>query len=283
MTPFQALTVAIIQGATELFPVSSLGHAVVLPSLLGWNLDQQGPGFLPFLVMLHVGTAAALLAYFRRDWWALLRSILGSGPDSQIRASRRLGWLVVIATIPAVIAGGALEHLLRRIFATPALAAAFLVGNGILLLAGEWLRARSTAPQAGKPITALTRTDALIIGVWQCLALLPGLSRSGATMVGGILRGVNHEGSAHFSFLIAFPIILAATVLEIPKLVRSDVPSGTLELATICAAVSGVVAYASTALMMNYFKHNDRQALAPFAIYCILFGSISLFVLRRGL
>ena len=279
MTPIQALSVAVIQGATELFPVSSLGHAVVLPSLLGWNLDQQGPAFLPFLVMLHVGTAAALLVYFRRDWWMLCHSMLGFGPAWQVAESRRVGWLVIVATLPAVVLGGALEHPLRRIFATPILAAAFLIINGVLLFTGEWLRSRSNRPQPGKPLSALTKTDAVVIGFWQCLALFPGLSRSGATMVGGLLRGVDHEGSAHFSFLIAFPIIIAATCLELPKLARTSAPAATFELAGLCAVVSGVVAFASTAFLMAYFKQNDRRALFPFAAYCIVFGSISAFVL----
>ena len=279
MTPVQALSVAVIQGATELFPVSSLGHAVVLPKLLGWNIEQQGPAFLPFLVMLHVGTAAALLIYFRRDWWALCHSVLGFGPTWQVEESRRVAWLVVVATLPAVVVGGLLEHSLRRIFATPVLAAGFLVANGVLLLAGEWLRSRPSLPQKGKPLSALTKTDAFIIGLWQCLALLPGLSRSGATMVGGILRGIDHEGSAHFSFLIAFPIIIAATCLELPKLARTGASAATFELAGLCALVSGVVALISTAFLMNYFKHHDRRALLPFAVYCILFGSISAIII----
>jgi undecaprenyl-diphosphatase len=121
--------------------------------------------------------------------------------------------------------------------------------------------------------------DALTIGFWQCLALIPGISRSGATIVGGLLRGINHEGSAHFSFLIATPIILGATVLEVPKLMHEHVPPGVLEMSAIAAVVAGVTALLSTAFLMRYFRQHDAWALNPFAYYCLLAGVISLGVL----
>ncbi len=271
MTPSQALSVAAIQGATELFPVSSLGHAVILPRLLGWNLDQRGEAFLPFLVMLHVGTAAALLAYFWREWWALATGALGIGDQWQARESRRIIILLVVATIPAVLIGGLAEHVLRAIFGTPLLAAVFLTINGLLLIGGERLRA--SRPATGdRPLSSLRPTDALVIGVWQCLALLPGISRSGVTIIGGLLRGIDHANAAHFSFLIALPVILAATVAEVPKLLHADIAAGTFELSVLCAAVAGVVAFVSTAILMRYFKQHDRWALGPFAAYCIVAG-----------
>ncbi len=273
MTPTQALTVAAVQGATELFPVSSLGHAVILPRLLGWNLDQHGPAFLPFLVMLHLGTAAALLLYFWREWWALATGLLGIGEAWHVRESRRVIVLLIVATLPAVVIGGALERPLRAAFGTPMLAAIFLAINGVVLIAGERLRGRAgVAPGHGRKLSSLDTTDALIIGLWQCLALLPGISRSGTTMVGGLLRGIDHENSAHFSFLIALPVIIAATVFEVPKLRSAHVAPGTFHLASICAVVAGVIAFLSTALLMRYFKDNDRWALGPFAAYCIVAG-----------
>lgn len=267
MDTLHAIAVAVIQGATELFPVSSLGHAVVLPRLLGWHLDQQAPSFLPFLVMLHVGTATALLAFFWRDWWALFLGVLGIGDAHAVSESRRVFLLVVIATIPAVIVGGALEHLFRRLFGTPLIAAGFLVLNGIMLIAGERLRTLGR-----RPLSTLRPSDALAIGIWQCLALLPGMSRSGATIVGGLLRGIDHEGAAHFSFLIATPIILAATVLEVPKLLRAGVPPGSMSVAVLAAIVAGVVAWLSTWFLMRWFRRNDDWALDPFGWYCIVFG-----------
>ena len=272
----QSLVIAILQGATELFPVSSLGHAVVLPALLHWHLDQHAPNFLPFLVMLHLGTATALLGYFWHDWWMILTGLLGIGGSHQVRESRRVFLLIVIATIPAVIIGFVLEKFFRNLFGAPAVAAAFLIVNGALLLFGEKLRGRG---RGQRELSTLTRMDALTIGCWQCTALIPGISRSGATIVGGLLRGIDHEGAARFSFLIATPIILGATVLEVPKLLHVHIAAGIGGLAVIAAVVAGVTALLSTIFLMRYFRNHDAWALNPFAYYCFLAGAVSLGVL----
>jgi undecaprenyl-diphosphatase len=276
MDTIQALVIAILQGATELFPVSSLGHAVVLPALLHWGIDQRSAEFLPFLVMLHLGTATALLAYFWQDWWAILTGLLGIGGEHQVRESRRVFLLVVIATIPAVVLGFLAEKFVRGLFGSPAIAAAFLVVNGLLLLFGERLRGRGSAH---RHLSTLTRMDAFSIGCWQCTALIPGVSRSGATIVGGLLRGINHEGSAHFSFLIATPIILGATVLEVPKLMHQYVAPGVLTMSIMAAVVAGVTALLSTWFLMRYFRNHDSWALNPFAYYCVVAGIVSLGIL----
>ena len=268
MTLLHTLFLAILQGASELFPVSSLGHAVVWPALLHWPLNEHAPGFLPFLVMLHLGTATALLTFFWQDWWALARGAVGLGSPHSVTESRRVLWLIMVATLPAVLVGFVLEHPLRRLFGAPMLVALMLVGNGILLALVEKLRSQSPR----KPLSALSQTDALVIGAWQCLALIPGFSRSGATIAGGLLRGVDHEGAAHFSFLIATPIILGATVLEVPKLLHHGVAPGLWRLALIGAVVAGLVAWASTAFLMHWFKRDDASRLTPFAVYCVLFG-----------
>lgn len=268
MTAIQAFLIAILQGASELFPVSSLGHAVVVPALLHWPLDQKAPAFLPFLVLLHTGTAAALLAFFWRDWWALACGVVGRGDDATVNAMRRRFVLIVIATIPAVILGATLEKFVRGLFASPVLAAAMLVLNGMLLLFGERLRKTGGA----RDLDSLNGWDALAIGCWQCTALVPGISRAGATMVGGLLRGLNHGASAHFSFLIATPIIIGATVLETRHLFGAAVPPGTFQLAALAAVVAGIVAWLSTWFLMRYFRHHDDWALNPFAYYCIAFG-----------
>jgi undecaprenyl-diphosphatase len=271
MNTIQAIAVAILQGATELFPVSSLGHAVVLPAVLHWNLDQNAPSFLPFLVFLHLGTATALLAYFWRDWWLLLIGVLGMTDPHQARESRRVFVLIVIATIPAVVVGFALEKFFRSLFGAPMVAAAFLVVNGLLLLFGERIRS-----MGHRPLADLTAKDAVIIGCWQCGALIPGISRSGATIVGGLLRGVDHEGSAHFSFLIATPVILGATVLEVPKLLHQGVAPGVFALAALCAVVAGVTAWLSTWFLMRHFRDHDDWALNPFGYYCVVVGLAAL-------
>ena len=271
MNPVQAIAVALLQGATELFPVSSLGHAVVLPALLHWNLDQRSPAFLPFLVMLHTGTATALIVYFWRDWWDLVRGLFGFGDNQEVNDARLAFVLIVIATIPAVIAGFLLEKFVRGLFASPLVAASFLVVNGMLLMFGERLRSLGS-----RPLATLTARDALIIGLWQCTALIPGISRSGATIVGALLRGIDHEGSARFSFLIATPVIIGATVLEVPKLLHEQIAPGVFTLSAVAAAVAGITAWLSTWFLMRYFRDHNEWALNPFAYYCIFFGLGSL-------
>lgn len=274
MSTLQAIFLAILQGATELFPISSLGHAVVVPRLLGWTVDQRSPEFLPFLVLLHTGTAVALITYFWRDWLGLATGVLGQGGATRVAEARRMTMLIVIATIPAVILGFTLNSFFRLLFGTPLVAACFLALNGLMLIFGERLRGRVGA-EVTKPLTDLTPKDALIIGVFQCGALFPGISRAGATMIAGLFRGLNHESSAHFSFLIATPIIVGATVLEVPHLLHASVPPGVFQQAALAAVLAGITAWLSTWFLMRYFRGHDSWALDPFGYYCIAFGVVS--------
>jgi len=270
MSTLQAIVIAILQGVTELFPVSSLGHAVVLPRLLGWNVDQSAPEFLPFLVVLHLGTAAALLAYFWKDWLVIITAFFGFGPREERRAHWRLLFLIVMATIPAVVLGFALEKWFRSLFGAPAIAAFFLIVNGFVLFAGERLRRQG----GERKLEQLSWGEALLIGLWQSAALVPGISRSGTTMVGGLLLGLHHREAAHFSFLIATPVILGAAVLEVPKLVHAHAGIG--GVAWIAGIVAGITAFLSVAFLMRYFRRHDLEALDPFAYYCWAFGAIAL-------
>jgi undecaprenyl-diphosphatase len=267
MTALQAIVLAIVQGVTELFPISSLGHAVLVPALLHWkNVDQNDQGFLPFLVVMHLGTAFALLLYFWRDWWDFALAILvRRGPKAV--AERRIFLQVVVATIPAVIIGFVFEHILRRGFGAPKLAAAFLIVNGIMLFAAERLKGQGEH----RTLDRLGWLNALIIGFCQCLALIPGLSRSGATMAGGYLVGLDHEDAARFSFWTATPIILGAGVLEAPKLLHHG-GGGFSSVAILAGVVAGVVAFLSTALIMRWFRVREAGAFDPFAIYCAVAG-----------
>jgi undecaprenyl-diphosphatase len=280
MTPLIAILFAVMQGATELFPVSSLGHAVIVPAVLHWHIDQHAQSFLPFVVMLHVGTATALLAYFWRDWWDMLLGLFGKG--RAVNEQRGLLLRLVIATIPAVIIGFILKKPIQHLFANPIIAAVFLIVNGGLLLAGEQLRRRKSA--RGKGVAQLTLFDAFVIGLFQCLAFLPGLSRSGATIVGGLTRGIDHESAARFAFLMATPAIAGATVVEVPKLLHDHTAAhGVFGLAVLAAIVAGLVAFASTAFLMRYFRQHDQWALGPFAAYCAVFGVLSLVLLSAGI
>jgi undecaprenyl-diphosphatase len=272
MSLIQALFIAILQGVTELFPVSSLGHAVVLPKLLGWDIDQAAEGFLPFLVVLHLGTAAALLIYFWRDWVGIALAFMGVGPGDERRAQWRLLWMIVLATIPAVILGFALEKTLKHLFGAPTVAAFFLIVNGGVLFIAERLRRRGGTGN----LHQLTWLGALIIGCTQATALIPGISRSGATMVGGLLLGLHHKEAAHFSFLIATPVILGAGVLEVPHLLHGGAAASIGPVAWIAGMAAGITAYLSTWFLMRYFGRHDFQALDPFALYCLAFGLSSL-------
>ena len=269
MTTLQAILTAIIQGITELFPVSSLGHAVILPKVLGWDIDQHAADFLPFLVVLHLGTAIALLAYFWRDWFDFGMSLLGRG--ARPVQDRKLFFLLVLATMPAVVLGFTLRKMLGDIFGSPAIAAGFLIVNGFVLYFGEKLR---TMGQQTQTLDDLTWKGALAIGFAQAAALFPGISRSGVTMVGGILAGPHHKDSARFSFLLATPIIIGATVLEAPKLLHSGATLG--GLAILSGVTAGIVAFISIVGLMRYFKGHDFEALNPFAYYCWIAGALGL-------
>jgi undecaprenyl-diphosphatase len=276
MTLLQALVIAILQGATELFPVSSLGHAVILPRLLGWTLDQKAPEFLPFLVVLHLGTAAALLLYFWRDWVGFGLGVLGRGPNAA--TERRTFILVCVATLPAIVLGFALEHILRGFFGSPVLAAAFLIVNGGILFIGERIKRSGS-----KSLSEIGWKAALVIGAAQALALIPGISRSGATMVGGILAGLKHKDAARFSFLLATPVIAGAGVLEVPKMLALTHSGAPLAIdmgtALIAGLAAGIMAWLSVYALMRYFKKNEIDALDPFAYYCWAAGAASLAVM----
>ncbi len=287
MTFLQAIVLAIVQGATELFPVSSLGHAVILPAVLGWRIDQELPRFLPFLVVLHVGTATALLIYFWRDWLGLVLAALGRGGATArtIDQNRHLIVLLVIGTLPAVVLGFVFEKWLRQLFGSPVAAALFLIVNGVVLFAGERLRRRADAARGRKRLAHASWGDAIIVGLCQTTAFLPGISRSGATIVGGLMVGLRHEDAARFSFLLATPVIAGAAVLELPKLLHAAPATGAAAIAGavlwVAGIVAGLVAYASTAFLMRYFRHREESAaLDPFAYYCWAAGALALIYLK---
>jgi undecaprenyl-diphosphatase len=268
---WQVVVLALVQGVTELFPVSSLGHAVILPSLFGWKI-QDDPNWLPFLVVMHLGTAIALLLYFWRDWFDFGLAVLANrGPRAA--SERRLFWRVVVATIPVAVFGFLLEKKLRSVFASAEIACAFLMLNGVMLYLADRMKRSGT-----KSIDALTWLDALIIGAMQCLALIPGISRSGSTMVGGFRVGLNHEDAARFSFLTATPAILGATMVELPKLLKNHAQYGghMLQNSIVAAVVAGVAAFVSVWVLMRWFKQHEAKSFTPFAIYCVFAGALAL-------
>jgi undecaprenyl-diphosphatase len=289
LTYLQVMVLALLQGVTELFPVSSLGHAVILPAILLWPLDPKGPGLLPFLVILHLGTALALLAFYWREWLKLLLGLVGGGDKAEVPALRRRILLLIVGTVPAAIAGAALNRTFREMFAVPELAAIFLIVNGVILFFGDRrhrLKSATAGAPAGKTIEELTFWDAVIIGVAQCAALIPGVSRSGATIVTGLGRRLTADAAAHFSFLLATPIIGGAAVLEIPKLLHA-IHTGRADADYLMKSVAGgfvagVAAFLSVAFLTRYFRTTEVRMMRPFAVYCALAGAaaMAIFVMR---
>jgi undecaprenyl-diphosphatase len=304
----EAIVVGALQGVTELFPISSLGHAVLVPALVGgrWAADlsvsaPESP-YLAFIVGLHVATALALLVFYWRDWGRIVGGLVGSVRTRRVDSpDARLGWLLVVATIPVGLTGLLLEHTFRTTLGRPIPAAVFLMVNGVILIAGERLRRRERRPAeavaagarsgtrgdagalaaggddeaADARLAGMSIPEAVFVGAAQCLALLPGISRSGVSMVAGLLRGLSHEDAARFSFLLATPVILAAGVLKLPDLfgplgagVRGQVLAGSL-----AAFVAALVA---VRWLTRYF---ETRTLTPFAIYCLVAGGVSLVVL----
>ncbi len=277
LTYFQAVVFGILQGVTELFPISSLGHSVVLPRLLGWNIDQSAPFFLTFLVATHSATALVLFFYFFADWKRILSGLYRSLKEREIKendANAKLGWLLVVATIPAGILGILFETALTKLFANPQLVAGVLVLNGILLYGAEILRKRRKEQVkqtlSNERIAKLSWSQAIQIGLLQCIALIPGFSRTGATLTGGLLQGLSHKDSVRFAFLLATPIIGAASLLKLPELAGSS-ENGALIPVLIGALTAGIAAYFSVKFLTKYF---ETKTLTPFAIYCCVVGGV---------
>jgi len=270
----QAIILGLLQGFSELFPISSLGHSVILPKLLGWDIHQNDSYFLTFLVATHLATAIVLLGFFWRDWVRILKGLgrslrdRGIAPDD---TDAKLGWLLVVGTIPAGILGLTLEHSLRRVFASPTSAAIFLMCNGLVLYGAEQLRRRAAQVDEdddARIARQMTWGGAFGVGAVQALALIPGFSRSGATMGGGLLMGLSNRDAARFAFLLATPIIGAAAILKLPELFghHGDGVRGQALVGALCSAVT---AWLAVRFLMRFFETNT---LMPFAVYCAAAG-----------
>jgi undecaprenyl-diphosphatase len=277
----QALILGALQGLSEPFPISSLGHAVLLPKLLGWDIHQNDDYFLTFLVATHCATALVLFLFFlddwKRIWFGFVRSVKGRSTPRDLDA--RLAWVIIIGTIPAGILGLALEHKLRSLFASPTSAAIFLTINGLLLLAVERFRRRPPRPGDGEGdgderIAKLGFRQALGIGTAQALALIPGISRSGVTMGGGLLAGLSNEDAARYAFLLATPVIGAAGLLKLPELFGSA-GDGVRGQALVGAIAAAITTWAAVKFLLKYF---ETSRLTPFGYYCVGAGIFCLIV-----
>ncbi len=280
---FQAIVLGALQGVSELFPISSLGHSVLLPFVLGWHIEQNANYFLMFIVATHFATALVLFIFYFKDWKRIIAGIFRSLKEREIRTedlSAKLGWLLVVATVPVGIAGLIFEKTFKAFFAAPGYVAGFLVLNGVMLLIAEILRKRAKAAAAAQNADEriageLSWGKAVKVGLMQVIALLPGFSRTGSTISGGLLVGLSHEDALRFSFLLATPVIAAAALLELPGLAFSG-QGYAIMAALIGAACAALGAWFSVRFLTKYFK---TKKLTPFAAYCIAAGLICLAVL----
>jgi undecaprenyl-diphosphatase len=290
ITTLQAIVLGVLQGISELFPISSLGHTVLFPHLFGWNnivawesSSSESP-WLAFIVMLHVGSAVGLLIYFWRDWIELIRAIFTSLRRRSVQTStERLAWLIVIASIPVGILGLVFEHELRVLTAKPLVAAIFLTVNGFMLMGAERLRRRANVrelaaregigragSESSRRLETLDYREAAWIGLGESTALVAGISRDGVVMASGLLRGLDNADAARFGFLLATPIILAAGVFKLPDLLGPNGDHGVRLAALIAAVAAAVTAVITVHFLTRYFK---KGTLWPFGIYCMLFGA----------
>lgn len=283
MTFVQALALALLQGVSELFPVSSLGQTILIPAVLQWrNINRSDPTFLAFVTVLHLGTALALVVFYRRVWVRLIRAFFASIARGKIGQDpdEKVAWLLVVGTIPVGLLGVILKDPVRAFFGSAQTAAAFLIVNAFIMFAGEYLRRRQKAElhRPDKKIEQLTWLQSVGVGIGQSLALFPGISRSGASIVAGLMANLNHEDAANYSFLLATPVILAAALLEIPDLTGPGAHV-VLVQAVLGGVLAGLAAYASVVFLVRYFKNND---LRPFGWYCLVFGAVCLALARMG-
>ncbi len=279
MPIYQAIVLAIIQGLAEFIPVSSSGHLIIVRRLPGWN-ELSAAHELTFDVALHFGTLLSVLFYFRRTWFQIVRAALGgkivrfseaSGSDENLtlqerKEERMLLWFLALATIPGAIAGKLLEHSAEDYFREHiVLIAAALIVVALLMWLGEKVGKRE------KPLTRTSFADALIIGIAQAFALMPGVSRSGSTITAGLFRNMTREAAVRFSFLLSTPIIAGAALLKMHELHKEGLPAGMHAPFLVGIAVSAIVGYATIAWLIRYLQSNS---LRVFIVYRIVFGIV---------
>ncbi len=281
----QAIILGLVQGVAEPFPVSSLGHGVILPRLAGWSIHQNDQFFLTFLVATHLATAIVLLLFFRKDWARIIRGLGRSLRDREIGTDTdaRLGWLLIVGTVPAGVLGLLFEHPLRSLFASAPSAAAFLILNGLLLFLFERRRRRAPTPDdhlgdADARIARLSWRQAIGVGSAQAVALIPGISRSGITMGGGLLFGLSNEDAARYGFLLATPIIGAAAALKLPELFGPE-GNGVRGPALVGALGAAITTFFAVKFLLKFFETNR---LTPFAIYCTAAGIVVSLIFAFG-
>ncbi len=269
----QVFILGFIQGVSELFPISSLGHLVLIPNVLHWGINESGSIFLAFAVFLHLGTAIALLLFFYKDWVRIIKKLFSSFMSGKFSddSEEHLGWLIIVGSIPVGIIGLLLEKQVGNIFKSPYVAALFLVINGIILYVADIYR---KLEKNKKDMVKFSLKDVVFVGFAQSFALIPGISRSGISMAACLALGLNYEDSAKLSFMLATPLIFAAALLESRKLIMY--PTLTPEF-LFGGIVAGIAAYFSTKFLMKYFENGK---LLPFAYYSVIIGIVFTILLK---
>ena len=276
LTLLQALILGLLQGVSELFPVSSLGHSVLVPAVLHWKIDQSSDSFLSFVILTHLATALALLLFFYRDWLRILRDMYASVRNRRIdTAHAKIGWLIALSSLPVCLLGLLLQSKLQQIFAAPRIVALALIINGVILALAEWLRRGGDSGTNDRKLARMTWGQSFIIGCAQCIALIPGFSRTGATMTAGLGLGFSRDNAARYSFLLATPVIFAAAILKVPHIITHH---GEWSAAIVGFVAAGLAAYLSVRFLTKYF---ETKTLKPFALYCIVAGIAAIFMLAR--
>jgi undecaprenyl-diphosphatase len=264
----RALVLGAVQGLTEFIPISSSGHLILVPYVLGWG-DNLGTD-VAFQVAIHLGTLVALIGYFRRELWAIIRGVSRTATgqaNRDDRAAARLMAMLAVGTIPAVLVGLTLKEPLERTFEDIPWNGVFLASNAVLLVVADVLYRRR--PKDRREVDEVRWTDALLIGSFQAFAILPAISRSGATIFAGVVGGLSREAAGRFSFLLAIPALLGAAILLLP-----DLGGGTPIAWVVGAAlVAAITSLAAIAFLLRYLR---SRPLVPFAVYCVLAGALVL-------
>jgi len=265
MTIFHSILFGLIEGLTEFIPVSSTAHMLLAQHVLGVPASEA---MFSYLVLIQLGAIAALLIYFWRDFWELIRAFFAPPFSS---ASNRMAWFILMATIPALLAGVILRESVQGLFGNPLLEASirFLTAAAVLSLAERF-------GQRTRQLDSMTWLDAAIIGLFQALAVFPGASRSGASIGGGMLRGLDRPSATRFAFLISAPVMVAAGVYESLGAIRSGVMRELLPVLPLGLLISGVVGWLSIRWLVNYVS---GHRLYPFAVYCCAAGLLCLMLL----
>ncbi len=272
MTVFQSLILGVIQGASEFLPISSSGHLVLTPFVFGWNIPPK-EAFI-FDILVQVATLLAVIIYFQRDLAAIIKAFLGGLIDKQPFASfeARMGWYLILATIPAGLIALLFKETFEKAFSNPKASALFLIGTSLLLILGEVLGERKYS------LEEMSWKDALVMGLFQMLALFPGISRSGSTISGGLIRGLDRRSAARFSFLMAVPIMLAAGILAASDLLQSPELIANLPVYLPGFFAAALVGYLAIRWFIDYLS---QQSLYIFAGYCALLGSVMYIIISQ--